>query len=412
MCRVAGSDVPWNQRQRAFGPAAAAREVAYAQRIADSYLDALPSDFDVRGLRVLELGPGAFLGTALLLACHGALVSVADPYPPEWDDEVHEPFCRALLDHAATDPRCGDTAPLQAAIHARSFQPAVTCLQVGAESLSGIADAAFDLVVSNAVLEHVEHVPQALQHLARITATGGFGVHEVDFRDHRDFSRPLEYLVFDADVFWHDSARCHGERGNRWRHSQMLEGFVQAGFDVTGFEPNVIAETDYVARMRRRLHADFEDLSDEDLTILAGRVVCRRTTVPAAMPSCDHPGLQPPVDRRPAARQSHKRVVIYGAGAGGIDALGRLEALGLGPRLVAICDGDSRKWGTVVGTHAVQDIEHLEPSSYDSVLIASETGCAAIERRLQALGLIEDPEFRRLGFLGAFMPAREGRYAA
>jgi SAM-dependent methyltransferase len=375
--------------------------MAYAARVLDLYLSYLPPGTRIEGARVLELGPGPYLGTALLMAAHGADVTVADPYLPTWDDQVHAPLCRAIITELSG--RASGIGRLEAAIHARSLAPGVRCVAAPAEALDAIDDATVDIALSNAVFEHVEQVPRAVHHLARVTAPGGIGVHQVDFRDHHDFSRPLEYLMVDADVFWHDSARCFGERGNRWRHTQMLDAFANAGFAIERFEVSARADDGYVAGLQRRLHSDFADLSREELSVLIGCIVCRRTEATAVEPAVSVRGLVPRAVRQLLQRTTTRRIVVYGAGEGGLGVLDRLHSFGMSARTVAVCDSNPRTHGRNVGGHVVRPFDSLDPSSYDCVLIASEGGCREIAALLEAQGLIDDPEFLLLGFLGAFM---------
>jgi hypothetical protein len=53
----------------------------------------------------------------------------------------------------------------------------------------------FDLIVSNAVLEHVFDFASACRMLAMLTRIGGVNSHQIDFRDHLNFERPLEFLL-------------------------------------------------------------------------------------------------------------------------------------------------------------------------------------------------------------------------
>ena len=46
-----------------------------------------------------------------------------------------------------------------------------------AHSMGEVPDASVDVVISNAVLEHVGQLPQAARELFRITAAGGEGFH-------------------------------------------------------------------------------------------------------------------------------------------------------------------------------------------------------------------------------------------
>jgi 2-polyprenyl-3-methyl-5-hydroxy-6-metoxy-1,4-benzoquinol methylase len=88
------------------------------------------------------------------------------------------------------------------------------------------------MVVSIAVLEHLYDVESAFNHLSRVTKPEGLGSHMVDFRDHRDFSRPLEYLLMGENEFYGKFKATHGEIGNRYRPKEMQDLLESAGFEI------------------------------------------------------------------------------------------------------------------------------------------------------------------------------------
>jgi SAM-dependent methyltransferase len=73
----------------------------------------------------------------------------------------------------------------------------VSFLRESVGSLS-LPTASVDVVVSNSFLEHVESIGAALDEIARVTVTGGFGVHRIDCIDHWSYGNasrhPLEFL--------------------------------------------------------------------------------------------------------------------------------------------------------------------------------------------------------------------------
>jgi len=278
------SIVPVNYRKQDNGAEAIARDVDYALSIADSYVQRVPGGAaGLVGRRVLELGPGYSLGTAVLLACHGARVTAADRYLAPWDPDYHPVFLHALLARLAATRRELSPAPLLALLAAGDFvPPALASLHVGSEDLDEVLAGSFDFVVSNAVFEHVENVPRALESLARITRRGGCGIHQVDFRDHRDFAHPLEYLTLAEDEFQAEFQYCRGECGNRWRHVGMGQAMERAGFEVLDFTPNMFADEAYLADLRPRLHREQRGLPEEALRVISGCFVLRRTAAPMA----------------------------------------------------------------------------------------------------------------------------------
>lgn len=81
-------------------------------------------------------------------------------------------------------------------------QARLTYLQRSASD-TGLRDGAFDVVVSNSVLEHVRDADATIAELSRITRSGGFAVHGIDASDHRWYAQPglhqLEFLTVQTD---------------------------------------------------------------------------------------------------------------------------------------------------------------------------------------------------------------------
>ncbi len=102
-----------------------------------------------------------------------------------------------------------------------------------------------------------------------------------------------------------------------------------------------------------------------------------------------------------------RRIVIFGAGAAGRQAGELLRALGLGARVVAVCDNSASKHGMIVEGKVVQAFEALPREGYDFVLIASAPGRVAIAAQLEASGLVPRHDFISLGLLLCCRPLLE-----
>ena len=147
----------------------------------------------LRNTRILELGPGLDFAPQLALAGYGAQVMVADRFLAKWNSTYHREFYRRFKARWN-----GPSLGLDAVIAAGGYLPEViTCIAQPAERLTSIADAFCDVVVSQAVLEHVYDLPAVCRSLSRVTRSGGYGIHQIDFRDHWDFDRPLEFLLYE-----------------------------------------------------------------------------------------------------------------------------------------------------------------------------------------------------------------------
>jgi len=277
------SVIPHNLRKQDNSPAVVAQAADYAVSVADSFTWWWRSNGPAHvkdaarpfaGLNVLEVGPGPTLGSSVLLACGGAQVAVADRFSPSWDADFHAPFYRAILDRVSERGEAY-TAPIGRLLAAGDFvDDVVRRHAVAAEELSQIGEA-FDVVLSNAVLEHVQHLQTSVANLAMVTAAGGYGFHQVDLRDHRDFNRPLEYLTLSEQEYDAIRERTLCDSGCQWRVSSFVAAFSEAGFH-TSVSVNLTAEPEYMEALRPRLHPDFAGYSDQDLMATSAFFVLHR----------------------------------------------------------------------------------------------------------------------------------------
>jgi SAM-dependent methyltransferase len=246
---------PFNYRPLDASPEALERDVEYSSINAYYWMSLLPGGGEfLRGKTVLEIGPGINFGFPLILACHGAKVMVADKFLTPWNSDYHPKFYALLKERVKKYWPLVDQTALDMVLFQGQYPPEIISLCCcSLEELSGVSDESVDLVISNAVLEHLYDLPSAFSHLARITKPGGLGIHQVDFRDHRDISRPLEHLLFREEQFWGKFKIKHGEFGNCYRPQEMRELLEQVGFEVREFRPDFFTEEEYLAEFLRRL---------------------------------------------------------------------------------------------------------------------------------------------------------------
>jgi SAM-dependent methyltransferase len=146
-------------------------------------------------------------------------------------------------------------------------------LQYRAESVHAMSlgDGEADVVVSNAFLEHIDRVDDALAELARITRPGGFGVHVLDANDHRVYGNgkihPLEFLR-------DRSGRELVEGSNRLRPSTFARRFEAHGFEVVDFFPQQRVAVDDA--LRRSFAPPFRSMTNDELSLTNARISVRR----------------------------------------------------------------------------------------------------------------------------------------
>jgi SAM-dependent methyltransferase len=267
---------PVNLQSLDSSPEALQRDTEYSLSTSKVYLNAMPGGREfLKGKSVLEIGPGINFGLPLILACHGAKVMVADRFLIPWDPDYHPQFYALLRDSLANDRPSIDLTPLDRVLVEGGYPPeSLSLYSCSLEELSGVPDQSVDMVISCAVLEHLYDLPSAFHHLARITKPGGLGLHQVDFRDHRDFSRPLEFLLLSDKEFRREFAEKHGECGNRVRPREMQQLLEQVGFATQEFRPNEFAPqeylTEFLGRLRQAGRSRYCDYPAEDIQCLGG----------------------------------------------------------------------------------------------------------------------------------------------
>jgi SAM-dependent methyltransferase len=265
---------PANFRALEASPEALQRDLEYSLSGGHIYLGILAGEF-LRGKTVLEIGPGVNFGLPLILACHGAKVMVADRFLTPWDPDYHPKFYGLLRDSMKNHWALIDQTPLDRVLSQGEYPPESICLcSCSLEELSVVSDQSVDVVISNAVLEHLYDLKLAFTHLARITKPGGIGIHQVDFRDHRDFSRPLEHLLLGDEEFFPEFNQSQGECGNRYRPLEMKQFLELAGFEVRIFQPNMLAEeeyfTEFLGRLRQASSSRYREYPAEHLRPISG----------------------------------------------------------------------------------------------------------------------------------------------
>ena len=139
--------------------------------------------------------------------------------------------------------------------------------------MPSLADGMFDYVQTNAVMEHVLDLPQVVAELARVTRTGGIHAHQVDFRDHRNFDRPLDHLLLDPIDYNKQRIESKASCGTAQRMPEMIEHFSKH-FWLWKIENQLLAEPAYVAEICSKLpkNSAYKSWPPQLLRVIGGRL--------------------------------------------------------------------------------------------------------------------------------------------
>lgn len=136
---------------------------------------------------------------------------------------------------------------------------------------NSISDNTADVLITVSVLEHLPDLDETLQEMARITKTGGYGLHNIDGIDHeyyRDSNiHPLQFLRVDTEA--NIVGVC-----NRIRPMNFLEIFERNNFEVLEICPYGKIE---VSQERRNSFVEpFRSMSQECLEVTQAYFLVRK----------------------------------------------------------------------------------------------------------------------------------------
>lgn len=235
-----------------------------------------------RGKTVLEIGPGRDMGTVVAIAALGATrVYAVDRFKGGWQNSWHEHFLNKLTPALTSLETHFDAGVLERVIEARDFSAGgITCISEPLERLHGKLSGTIDLSVSNSTFEHFYSVEESFRALADAMVVGGFGVHNVDFRDHRNFGEPLEFLLVDEATYADSAANDDYGRGNRIRPDKMTEILRRSGFRDVEFLVGVKTDPAYLngflPRLRRAKGSPLSGIPESSLEALSGTFILRK----------------------------------------------------------------------------------------------------------------------------------------
>jgi hypothetical protein len=264
-----------------------AREIETAAQIADYFSRCVADYFAVLGMdpergahflsgkTVLEYGPGDLPGVAMLLVAHGARkVYCIDRFPMFAPTRKNFDVVEQLASSLAPAARARLMSCFVAGDPAAGFANERIDYLVRPRGLSGLRDEV-DLVMSRAVLEHVDDLPALFGDMLDALHDGALAVHQVDLRSHGlHRHNPLDFLAFSPPMW--DLLYSHKGVPNRYRIDAYRSILASLPVSIEKLEPTSCASAQDVADVRPHLAGPFRTLSDDDLSWLGFWLVFRK----------------------------------------------------------------------------------------------------------------------------------------
>lgn len=253
---------------RPFSTKEIERNVGYCLNVVKNWMNALicftGDSNPFYNKHVIELGPGPDLGTGIIILAYGAKSYTAID-KNKLIHKTEKSFYNILLD---------DLKHLPGYLNAKI---AVSHLQKGifTEYFSYIYDPSFDLqrfplkkfniLVSQAVLEHIVNIREIFQILYYRLESNAIMVHEVDLGTHTGLIRnldPLNHLRY-SDTVW--NLLSFDGSPNRLRMFDYQKILGQLGFGKIETKQIVTLDKEYVKNSKPHLSNKFRKYLDKDI---------------------------------------------------------------------------------------------------------------------------------------------------
>jgi len=221
----------------------------------------------LKDLNVVEIGPGSSMIPAALYVSAGA----------------RHYYCVDIFEHPAIRDALPyrtafDLAKLDADYFVRDANEIILKEEAGKAILNpdyitflkresfdtGLPDASVDYVFSMATIEHINEPLKSVMEWKRILKPGGISAHIAALADHRDFSKPYEYLKLNPAVWrakFGPGREPLYEYVNQWRPIDFRRAFERAGFEILEYSTEI--KSAYNSEQTHGLYPN-QSISDAD----------------------------------------------------------------------------------------------------------------------------------------------------
>ncbi len=221
------------------------------------------------GKVVLEYGPGDILGVALMMKAFGAeKVYCVDRFALTNMSDFNAKVLRTILN--GLDPAMrlrADECFVRTGVPESGLRSTHIEYLTNPQGLSQLVGSV-DLIISRAVLEHVNNLNASLMDMQVALRNGAVALHLVDLRSHGMHRKNLLDFLNWSPTMWH---LMHSNKGvpNRIRVGRYRQIVKEVGLQLLALVPSIVTDINVVREVRAHLAEPFRELSDEELMCLA-----------------------------------------------------------------------------------------------------------------------------------------------
>ncbi|MEW6557425.1 MAG: methyltransferase domain-containing protein [Elusimicrobiota bacterium] len=216
------------------------------------------------GKNVLELCPGQDIGTGIIILALGAKSYTAvDKNKLMY--RTPSTFYNVLLNHLEKLPGYETAQKAAADFQKSEFNGSIRYIWDARFDLQQLSSEKFDILVSQAVLEHIVDIHAIFQILYFKLKPNAVMVHEVDLGTHTGFIRdldPLNLLRY-SDTVW-NLVKFDGSP-NRLRMTDYQNIFTELGFVKVETKQKMVLDSEYVKKVKPWLSAEFRKYPEYDI---------------------------------------------------------------------------------------------------------------------------------------------------
>ncbi len=221
----------------------------------------------LQGKTILEYGPGDILGVALLFYAYGAkTVHCVDRFPLSTKiSEKSIAVYRCLLDRLGEAERQrAASAFIKKADPASGLNSSAISYKVTENGLSGARDK-YDLIISRAVLEHVNSLEDTFHDIKCSMKNNGTSIHKVDLKSHGlDRYTDFDFLTWPSTIY--KLMYSHKGFPNRWRVDKYKRLIESSGLKAKKLTPTGKIPQEKLDIIYPKLARDFKNIPPEEIS--------------------------------------------------------------------------------------------------------------------------------------------------